>query len=171
MKIGIISDTHSFLDDKVLTYLKNVDEIWHAGDIGSLEVTKTLGREKKLRAVYGNIDSAEIRTHFPKYEIFSIGNCKILLIHIAGSFGKYNSETQQLIKTHRPNILVCGHSHIVKVANDKSHKLLYINSGAAGIYGFHKVRTIIRFEIDNDIPKNMELIELGARSLISERNN
>lgn len=163
MKIGIISDTHSYLDENVLAYFKNVDEIWHAGDIGSLEVTQKLETQKKLRAVYGNIDSAEIRTHYPKYEIFNIDSCKILLIHIAGSFGKYNYETQQLIKKYRPNILVCGHSHIVKVANDKPNQLLYINSGATGIHGFHQVRTVIRFEIDNSIPKNMELIELGSR--------
>jgi len=166
MKIGIISDTHSFLDENVLTYFKEVDEIWHAGDIGSLEVTQQLEAKKKLRAVYGNIDNAEARVQFPKYQIFAIDECKILLIHIAGSFGKYNYETQQLIKQHRPNILVCGHSHIVKVANDKKNNLLYINPGAAGIYGFHQVRTIIRFEIKNSKPTNMELIELGKRGLV-----
>ncbi len=166
MKIGIISDTHSYLDKQVLHYFKDVDEIWHAGDIGNLEVTNSLAQVKKLRAVFGNIDNAEARKQYAKFEIFSIENCKILIIHIAGSFGKYNKETQDLIKEHQPNILVCGHSHILKVANDIKYKLLYINPGAAGIHGFHKVKTIIRFEIENGNPKNMELIELGQRGKI-----
>ncbi len=166
MKIGIISDTHSYLDKQVLHYFKDVDEIWHAGDIGNLEITNTLAQVKKLRAVFGNIDNAEARMQFAKFESFSIENCKILIIHIAGSFGKYNKETQDLIKEHQPNILVCGHSHIVKVANDIKYNLLYINPGAAGIHGFHKVKTIIRFEIENGKPKNMELIELGQRGKV-----
>lgn len=163
MKIGIISDTHSFLDDAVFKYFEEVDEIWHAGDIGSLDVTNRLSAYKKLRAVYGNIDDDKARIQFPKHQIFEIEDCKILLLHIAGSFGKYNKATQDLIHQHQPTILVCGHSHIVKVAFDHKYNLLYVNSGAAGIHGFHKVRTILRFELKNGKPCNMELIELGKR--------
>jgi len=163
-KIGIISDTHSYLDEKVFDFFSAVDEIWHAGDIGSLGVTNELQKHKPLRAVFGNIDSYEIRANFKKYEFFEIEQCKILLIHIAGAFGKYNTETQSLIRQYQPNILVCGHSHIVKVAYDEKYNLLYINSGAAGVHGFHQVRTIIRFEISEGKAQKMELIELGSRS-------
>lgn len=163
-KIGIISDTHSHLDENVMTFFSEVDEIWHTGDIGDLAVTNALQHEKKLRAVYGNIDSYEIRSNFKKYDYFEIEKCKILLIHIAGAFGKYNTETQALIRQYQPNILVCGHSHIVKVAYDEKYNLLYINSGAAGVHGFHQVRTIIRFEISEGKAQKMELIELGSRA-------
>lgn len=162
-KIGIISDTHSYLDEQVFEYFKDVDEIWHAGDVGDIVLTEKIKKYKKLRAVYGNIDNHLLRSEFPKYEIIEIENCRILLIHIAGTFAKYNEETKKLIATYQPNILVCGHSHIVKVAYDEKYKLLYVNSGAAGKHGFHKVRTIIRFEIANGKPQKMELIELGRK--------
>lgn len=166
-KIGIISDTHSFLDQQVFQYFKDVDEIWHAGDIGNLELTNEIEKHKKLRAVFGNIDSHEVRAVFPKHEIIQIEGCVILMIHIAGAFGKYNDETKKLILEHKPNILVCGHSHIVKIAFDQKYNLLYINSGAAGKHGFHKMRTILRFELNDGKPQNMELIELGSRAAIS----
>lgn len=166
-KIGIISDTHSFLDQQVFQYFKDVDEIWHAGDIGNLELTNELEKHKRLRAVFGNIDSHEVRAVFPKHEIIQIEGCVILMIHIAGAFGKYNDETKKLILEHKPSILVCGHSHIVKIAFDQKYNLLYINSGAAGKHGFHKMRTILRFELNDGKPQNMELIELGSRAAIS----
>lgn len=166
-KIGIISDTHSFLDQQVFQYFKDVDEIWHAGDIGNLELTNEIEKHKKLRAVFGNIDSHEVRAVFPKHEIIQIEGCVILMIHIAGAFGKYNDETKKLILEHKPDILVCGHSHIVKIAFDQKYNLLYINSGAAGKHGFHKMRTILRFELNDGKPQNMELIELGSRAAIS----
>ena len=164
--IGIISDTHSYLDEQVFDYFKNVDEIWHAGDIGTQNVTDKLKNFKPLRAVFGNIDSYELRAEFPEDLIFEIESCKIFMTHIAGAVGVYNQRVREIIKTEKPDILVCGHSHIVKVMKDAKFDLLHINSGAAGIHGFHKMRTIIRFQIDNGKPQKMELIELGLRGKI-----
>lgn len=166
-KIGLISDTHGFIPPRLFDLFKDVDEIWHAGDIGNLELTNEIEKHKKLRAVFGNIDSHVVRAVFPKHEIIQIEGCVILMIHIAGAFGKYNDETKKLILEHKPNILVCGHSHIVKIAFDQKYNLLYINSGAAGKHGFHKMRTILRFELNDGKPQNMELIELGSRAAIS----
>ena len=164
--IGIISDTHSYLDEQVFDYFKNVDEIWHAGDIGTQNVTDKLKNFKPLRVVFGNIDSYELRAEFPEDLIFEIEGCKIFMTHIAGAVGVYNQRVREIIKTEKPDILVCGHSHIVKVMKDAKFDLLHINSGAAGIHGFHKMRTIIRFQIDNGKPQKMELIELGLRGKI-----
>ncbi|HNE50032.1 MAG TPA: metallophosphoesterase family protein [Chitinophagales bacterium] len=165
-KIGILSDTHSYLDEQIFEYFKEVDLIWHAGDIGSVEVTDALKKFKPLYAVYGNIDDYSLRAEFPENHFFEIEGCKILLTHIAGAIGKYHPRVQQLIQAHTPNILVCGHSHIVKVAKDPKYGLLHINPGAAGIHGFHKMRTAIRMEIENGKPQKMELIELGLRGKI-----
>ncbi len=164
--IGIISDTHSYLDEQVFDYFKNVDEIWHAGDIGTQNVTDKLKLFKPLRAVFGNIDSYELRAEFPEDLIFKIEGCKIFITHIAGAVGIYNQRVREIIKIEKPDILVCGHSHIVKVMKDPKFNFLHINSGAAGIHGFHKMRTIIRFQIDNGKPQKMELIELGLRGKI-----
>lgn len=164
--IGIISDTHSYLDEQVFDYFKNLDEIWHAGDIGVQNVTDKLKDFKPLRAVFGNIDSYELRAEFPEDLIFEIEGCKIFMTHIAGAVGVYNQRVREIIKIEKPDILVCGHSHIVKVMKDTKFDLLHINSGAAGIHGFHKMRTIIRFQIENGKPQKMELIELGLRGKI-----
>lgn len=165
-KIGIISDTHSFLDEKIFDFFKEVDLIIHAGDIGTQTLTDKLKSFKPLYAVYGNIDDATIRVEFPENQIITIDGCKIFITHIAGAVGVYNQRVREIIKQEQPNILVCGHSHIVKVMKDAKFNLLHINSGAAGIHGFHKMRTIIRFEIDNGKPQKMELIELGLRGKI-----
>ena len=162
-RIGILSDTHNFLDEKIFDYFKNVDEIWHAGDIGTNAITDKLRAFKPMRAVYGNIDGATLRTEFQEDLIFTIDNCKILMTHIAGAVGVYNQRVRDLLKKEQPTILVCGHSHIVKVMKDTKFNLLHINPGAAGIHGFHKVKTILRFEIENGKPQHMELIELGLR--------
>ncbi len=166
-RIGILSDTHGFFDEKIVRYFDDVDEIWHAGDIGTIAVTDKLSALKPLVAVYGNIDGTDLRTSFPEYEILEREGCKILLIHIAGATGKYTPQTRKLIQQHKPDILVCGHSHIVKVVKDENFHLLYINPGAAGVHGFHKMKTILRFEIENGKPQNMQLIELGKRGEIN----
>ena len=168
-RIGIISDTHSYLDEKVFDYFKDVDMIWHAGDIGTQEVTDKLKAFKPLYAVHGNIDGHELHGEFPENQILDIEGCKIFITHIAGSVGKYNPRVIKIIQEHKPTILVCGHSHIVKVIKDINYNLLHINSGAAGIHGFHKMRTIIRFEIDNGKPQKMELIELGLRGALANK--
>ena len=163
-KIGIISDTHGCLDTKVFEYFKNVDEIWHAGDIGTTAVTDQLKDFKPLKAVYGNIDGTELRAEFPLEQKFEIEHCKIYIVHIAGGVGKYNKQVLDSIKSFQPDILVCGHSHICKVMRDEKYNLLYMNSGAAGVHGFHNMRTLLRFSIENGTPKNLEVIELGPRS-------
>ncbi len=165
-RIGIISDTHSYLDKQVFDYFKDVDEIWHAGDIGINTVTDQLKNFKPLRAVYGNIDGHELRSEFPEDLIFEVENCKIFITHIAGAVGVYNQRVREIIKQEKPNILVCGHSHILKIMRDEKFNLLHINPGAAGVHGFHKMKTILRFEIENGKPQKMELIELGLRGKI-----
>ena len=165
-RIGIISDTHNFLDEKVLEHFKKVDYIFHAGDIGTSALTDTLKKNKTLIAVYGNIDGHELRQEFPENQLVEIEGCKIFMTHIAGAAEYYNTRVQRILKQEKPHILICGHSHIVKVMHDKKYRILHINSGAAGIHGFHKVRTIIRFEIENGRPQKMELIELGPRGEI-----
>jgi putative phosphoesterase len=167
-RIGIISDTHNYLDEKVFDYFKDVDMIWHAGDIGTQEVTDKLKAFKPLYAVHGNIDGHELRAEFPENQFIDVEGCKIFITHIAGAVGKYNSRVVKIIQEQKSAILVCGHSHIVKVIKDTNYNLLHINSGAAGIHGFHKMRTIIRFEIDNGKPQKMELIELGLRGKITQ---
>ena len=167
-RIGIISDTHNYLDEKVFDYFKDVDMIWHAGDIGTQEVTDKLKAFKPLYAVHGNIDGHELRAEFPENQFIDVEGCKIFITHIAGAVGKYNSRVIKIIQEQKPAILVCGHSHIVKVIKDINYNLLHINSGAAGIHGFHKMRTIIRFEIENGKPQKMELIELGLRGKITQ---
>lgn len=164
MKIAIISDTHGFLDDNVIKYLKDVDEIWHAGDIGTIEVIDRLEQlTGRLRAVYGNIDSQEIRQIAPEVQGATIHGCRILITHIAGSMPQYNTLVRGYIGKFRPHILVCGHSHILKVMNDKRNNLLFVNPGSCGHHGFHKVRTMITFEIINGKPANMNVIEFGKR--------
>jgi len=165
-RIGILSDTHSYLDQRILEYFKDVDMIWHAGDIGAIAVTDALKEIKPLYAVYGNIDDHVLRAEFPEDQVFEVEGCKILITHIAGAVGKYNARVNRLIQQQQPDILVCGHSHIVKVMKDPKYGFLHINPGAAGIQGFHRMRTVLRFEIENGKPQKMELIELGIRGKV-----
>ena len=161
MKILILSDTHGHLDDRIIYYAKKVDEIWHAGDIGSIELIEFLKKNVNVKAVYGNIDEKKTRSSLSEYLFFSCEKMSILLIHIAGKPSYYNKNTNELIKQYKPKILVCGHSHILKVINDKKNNLLYINPGAAGKFGFHKKRTMIKLEIINEDLKKLEVIELN----------
>ena len=163
-RIGLLSDTHSYLDPKVFTYFEHCDEIWHAGDVGSIEIIDLLSQFKKTRIVFGNIDGHIIRATVKETELFQVEDLKILLIHIAGSFGSYNSIVKPIVHKEKPTVLVCGHSHLLKVAYDNKNKLLYINPGACGKNGFHTVRTIIRFVIDGAEIKNLEVIELMPRN-------
>lgn len=163
IKIGLISDTHSYLDMSVLDYFKDCDQVWHIGDFG-LGIGDELAKHFELKGVYGNIDAANVRHKFPEYQIIELHGLKFLLLHIAGSPGKYSRLAKDLIERHRPHFLVCGHSHICKVMRDDKYKLMYINPGAAGNHGFHQIRTIMRFEIKEGVIKNMQAIELGPRS-------
>ena len=163
MKIGLISDTHSYLDPKVLEYFQSVDEIWHAGDIGEVSVTQQLEQLKPLRAVYGNIDDKNLQALYPEDLWFDCEGLRIWMTHIAGSPPNYNPRTKKILKEKSADVLICGHSHILKVIKDPKYNLLYINPGAAGNHGFHHIKTIMRFEISHKEIKNMEVIELGKR--------
>jgi len=159
-RIGILSDTHGLLDGRVFEHFKNCDEIWHAGDWGSTEVAHKLQQFKPLRGVSGNIDGFDIRLLFPVHNQFLCENVKVWLTHIGGYPGKYDMLVGKQIHENPPKLFVCGHSHILKVQFDKSLNLLHVNPGAAGKYGFHKVQTLVRLEIDGDNIQNLEVIEL-----------
>ncbi|MFM7429707.1 MAG: metallophosphoesterase family protein [Flammeovirgaceae bacterium] len=164
MKIGLLSDTHSFLDNKVFDYFKEVDEIWHAGDIGDAEVINQLEKYKTVRAVYGNIDDKNIQSRYPKDNWFDCKGIMVWMTHIAGAPPNYNPRIKKVLQEKIPGLLICGHSHILKVVKDKTYQnMVYINPGAAGNHGFHHMKTILRFEILNKEIKNMEVIELGKR--------
>lgn len=160
-KILLLSDTHSHLDSTVLKYVGQADEVWHAGDIGDLSVTDTLKSLKPLRAVYGNIDKA--RKEFPLNNRFFCEDVDVWITHIGGYPGKYNPSIRAEIQSNPPKLFICGHSHILKVQFDKKLNLLHMNPGAAGIHGFHQMRTMLRFEIDGDKIQNLEIVELGKR--------
>jgi uncharacterized protein len=163
MKIGLISDTHSFLDPKVDVYFENCDEVWHIGDFG-ISVADKLKEKYALRGVYGNIDEILIREEFPEYLFFEINGLKVLMIHIGGYPGRYTKKAVELIKQYKPQLVITGHSHICKVMKDTKNNLLHINPGAAGNHGFHQMKTIMRFEIEKGVIKNLQAIELGLRS-------
>ena len=164
MKIGLISDTHSFLDEKVFEYFEPVDEVWHAGDIGDLILAQRLEDFKPFRAVHGNIDNLEIRQKYPEIQAFTSEQVKVLMIHIGGYPGHYAKGVKDLLRREKPNLFISGHSHILKVMPDRSlGQLLHINPGAAGQQGFHHVRTLVRFELETGKIKNLEVIELGLR--------
>lgn len=162
-KILLLSDTHSHIDDKILKYVNQADEVWHAGDIGDLAVTDTIQSLKPLRAVYGNIDDDKARMEFPLHNRFMCEGVDVWITHIGGYPGKYNQAIRQEIQTNPPKVFICGHSHILKVQFDKSLGLLHMNPGACGTHGFHQVRTMLRFEIDGDKIQNLEIIEIGKR--------
>lgn len=160
-RIGIISDTHGTLDERVFSFFKDCDEIWHAGDIGSEEVLERLEAFKPIRAVYGNIDSQKIRNRVPRELVFNCEQVKVYLTHIGGYPKRYDKYAYAALKKHRPQLFVCGHSHILKVMFDKTLNLLHINPGAEGNFGFHQKRTMIRLVIDGDKMKDMEVIEIN----------
>lgn len=162
-KILLLSDTHSYIDDQILKFVKQADEVWHAGDIGNLEVTDTIKLLKPLRAVYGNIDAAEARSEFPLDNRFVLEGVAVWMTHIGGYPNKYNQRIREEINKDAPKVFIAGHSHILKIQYDKKLNLLHLNPGAAGNHGFHKVRTMIRFQLDKGEIKAMEIIELAAR--------
>ena len=160
-KIGLLSDTHGFLDDKVFEHFKDCDEVWHAGDIGTVEVADRLAAFKPLRAVYGNIDGDKLRVMFKQHERWMCESVDVWMTHIGGYPGKYAREVKPEIFMHPPKLFISGHSHILKVMYDKKLDTLHINPGAEGKYGFHNVRTLVRFEIDGTDIRNLEVIEIG----------
>jgi hypothetical protein len=165
VKIGLLSDTHGHLDPKVFEYFNSCDEIWHAGDIGTIALYDELNAFKPVKAVYGNIDGQDIRTVCKETIMFRCERVKVMMTHIGGYPPKYNRQIFSKLLAHPPDLFICGHSHILKIMKDpRLNNLLYINPGAAGIHGFHHTRTLVRFEIDDTQVKNMQVIELGPRA-------
>ncbi len=162
-KILLLSDTHSYIDDKILKYAGAADEIWHAGDIGDLAVTDSLKMVKPLRAVYGNIDDDKARLEFPLNDRFMCEGVDVWITHIGGYPGKYNPNLKTRLAENPPKLFICGHSHILKVVFDKKLNLLHMNPGAAGISGYHQVRTMLRFVIDGDKIRDLEIVEMGGK--------
>jgi uncharacterized protein len=169
MKIGLLSDTHGYLDHKVFHYFADCDEIWHAGDIGDVLVADALEKFKPLRAVFGNIDDKGLQARFPEDLRFVCGGLNIWITHIGGTPPRYNTRVKTMLKEKSPDIFICGHSHVLRIVKDPAlNHMLYINPGAAGNQGFHSVKTIVRFDIIAKEIKNLEVIELGKRGQILE---
>lgn len=164
-RIGLLSDTHGFLDQAVFEHFKNCDEIWHAGDFGTIELANRLATQSGLtvKGVYGNIDGNDIRTVYPEQLVFHCEEVKVMIRHIGGYPPRYNPETKKELLIHKPQLFIAGHSHILKVMYDDKLQCLHMNPGAAGKQGWHKVRTLIRFVIDGKEIKGCEVIELGNR--------
>ena len=158
--ILLLSDTHSHLDEAMLKYINQADEVWHAGDIGEIKVTDEIKKLKPLRAVYGNIDNALIRSEFPLHNRFWCEEVDVWITHIGGYPGRYTPSVRESLNNNPPKLFITGHSHILKVINDKKLGLLHMNPGAAGIHGFHQVRTMLRFEIHKDKIQKLEVIEI-----------
>ena len=167
MKIGLLSDTHGFLDEKIFEYFKDVDELWHAGDIGNIEVADQLEAFKPFRAVYGNIDGGKLRIRYPEDQIFSAEGVSVWMTHIGGYPPRYNKRTKTAIMKYNPKLFICGHSHILKIMPDvKRPGSLCLNPGAAGKHGFHIEKTVVRFDLNSARIENLEVIKLGKRAKI-----
>lgn len=162
-KILLLSDTHSYIDDRILEYANQADEIWHCGDFGNMAVVEALEKIKPVRGVYGNIDGDKVRKIFPEVLHFRCEEVSVLMIHIGGYPGKYSPLAKKAIAEFAPKLFISGHSHILKAMHDSTNQLLHLNPGACGKEGWHKVRTMMRFEINKDKIENLEVIELDSR--------
>ena len=167
IRIGLLSDTHSYLDDRILMYLKECDAIWHAGDIGNIITAERLMAIRPLIAVCGNIDGTELRQTYPLLNKFTCEKVPVLMMHIGGYPGHYSLEAKHEIKSFQPKLFISGHSHILKVVFDEKNNLLHINPGAAGLQGFHTIRTMVRLTIDQSNIKDLEVVELGRKGIRS----
>lgn len=165
-KIGLLSDTHGFLDLRMLDFFENCDEIWHTGDIGNNGVSEQLSAFKPVKAVYGNMDDYDIRSQYPKFLRFFCEEVDVLMTHIGGYPGRYEPEALKMIKAGAPQLFLCGHSHILKVGHDAQYGLLHINPGAAGNSGFHLVKTAVRFTIDQKDIRELEILELPRETTL-----
>ncbi|MBA3706517.1 MAG: metallophosphoesterase family protein [Bacteroidetes bacterium] len=163
-RIALLSDTHNYLDPAIFKYFESCHQIWHAGDIGTISIADELSKLKPVIAVYGNIDGQDVRKVYPKNQRFMCESVDVLMTHIGGYPNRYSPDALSEIKQSPPKLFICGHSHILKVMFDQKYQLLHINPGAAGIHGFHKVKTMVRFTIDGDKISDLEVIELGERA-------
>ena len=159
MFIGLLSDTHFTFDAPLHSFFEEVDQIWHAGDFGGIETADAIAAYKPLTGVYGNCDNHKVRLVYPKIQYFEIEKIRVLMLHIGGYPGRYDHQAHTLITAHRPQLFICGHSHILKIMNDSKHNLLHINPGAAGNYGIHTLRTAVRFRINAGKITDMEVWE------------
>lgn len=166
MRIALLSDTHGYLDPKVFKYIEACDQVWHAGDIGTLAVCESLEKVKPVVAVHGNIDGQDIRKIYPKDQRFMCEGVDVWITHIGGYPGRYPPDIKEKITRNPPKLFISGHSHILKVMFDKTLGVLHINPGAAGNHGFHSMKTMVRFVIEKDKIKDLEVIELGPRATI-----
>jgi len=162
-KILLLSDTHGYIGPEIIKYVKLADEVWHAGDIGDVKVTDAIKNLKPLKAVYGNIDDDKIRKEFPEHYRFNCEDVDVWITHIGGYPNRYDTKVREKIRENPPKLFICGHSHILKVMSDKKLNLLYMNPGAAGKHGFHKVRTMLRFVIDKNDIRDLEVIEFSRK--------
>ena len=162
-KIGLLSDTHSWLDENIFRHFESCDELWHAGDLGNSAIAEKLSAFKPLRAVYGNIDGPDIRSIFPETLRWECEGVRVYMTHIAGTPPKYNSQVKKELTRDPPKLFICGHSHILRIQFDQVNKILFMNPGAAGNQGWHKMRTIVRFNISDQNIQDCEVIELGKR--------
>ncbi|MFZ6012018.1 MAG: metallophosphoesterase family protein [Bacteroidota bacterium] len=167
MKIGLLSDTHGYLDVKVFEYFKGCDEVWHAGDIGTASVADELEKFKPLKAVFGNIDDKNLQLRYPEHLRFTCEELDIWITHIGGVPPLYNPRVRKILQTHPPDVFICGHSHILKIKKDPQYGgMLFINPGAAGKQGFHHMKTLVRFTLLGREIKDLEVIEIGKRGAL-----
>lgn len=165
LKIGLISDTHHHIDPQIADYFGGVDEIWHAGDFGRIEIARQLEKIAPLKGVYGNIDGKDVREVYPLHQRFEKEGVQVWMTHIGGNPGRYALPIKKTLEENPPDLFICGHTHILKIARDhEKGKMIYMNPGAAGIYGFHEFRTIVRFGLEDARVKNVEVINLGRRA-------
>ncbi|MCA6075379.1 metallophosphoesterase family protein [Fulvivirga sedimenti] len=164
-RIGLLSDTHGFLNPKIWEYFQECDEIWHAGDIGTIEAADDLEKFRPLRAVYGNIDGKDLRVRYPEDLFFTLGGVRVYMTHIGGYPPRYNPRVRKIIQQEKPDLFIDGHSHILKIMRDPGlPNLLHINPGAAGKQGFHKISTLVRFSLEAGRISDLQVIELGKRA-------
>ena len=161
--IGLLSDTHGYLDDAVFTHFADCDEIWHAGDVGTIAQADTLAAFKPLRCVYGNVDGQDVRIVHPEHQFFEVEGVNVWMTHIGGYPGRYPAKIKETLLHFKPDLFICGHSHILKVMYDQKFKLLHLNPGAAGKHGWHKVRTLLKFTISDKKIANLVVIEIGEK--------
>lgn len=164
-RIGLLSDTHNYLEEEIFRHFEHCDEIWHAGDFGTIQIADKLATFKPLRGVYGNIDGQDIRSVYPEINSFLCEEVKVLMIHIGGYPPKYNPVSRKLIMQEKPKLFISGHSHILKILYDDTLQCLHMNPGAAGRQGWHKVQTLVRFVVDGRNMRDCEVIEIGNRKL------
>ena len=161
--IGLLSDTHGYLDEAVFTHFADCDEIWHAGDVGTIAQADTLAAFKPLRCVYGNVDGQDVRIVHPEHQFFEVEGVNVWMTHIGGYPGRYPAKIKETLLHFKPDLFICGHSHILKVMYDQKFKLLHLNPGAAGKHGWHKVRTLLKFTISDKKIANLVVIEIGEK--------